>query len=75
MRKLLSLITAVVLFVVIASATSPKVDAVVRVHGYTRSNGTYVQPYYRTNPNSYKYDNYSYHGNYNPYSGKYGTRY
>lgn len=45
-----------------------------RVGGYYRSSGNYVQPYYRTNPNSYKYDNYSTYGNYNPYSSKYGTR-
>jgi len=29
-----------------------------RVSGYYRSNGTYVQPYYRSNPDGYKYNNY-----------------
>jgi hypothetical protein len=42
--------------------------------GYTRQNGTYVQPYYQTNPNSTQYDNYSTRGNYNPHNGSYGTR-
>lgn len=28
------------------------------VHGYTRSNGTYVQGYYRSTPNSTRADNY-----------------
>lgn len=48
------------------------VEARVSVRGYTRSNGTYVQPYSRTSPNSYKFDNYSSRGNYNPYTGKKG---
>ena len=30
------------------------------VSGYYRSNGTYVNGYYRTRANAYKYDNYSY---------------
>lgn len=43
------------------------------VRGYTKSNGTYVQPHYRTSPNSTRSDNYSSQGNYNPYSGQVGT--
>ena len=49
-------------------------QSVVYVHGYTRSNGTYVQGYYRTAPNSTTLDNYSTKGNYNPYTGSYGTK-
>lgn len=41
---------------------------------YKPSTGTYVSPSYRTSPNNYKYDNYSTKGNYNPYSGKTGTK-
>lgn len=44
------------------------------VNGYYRSNGTYVSGHYRTCPNNSIYDNYSYSGNYNPYTGQYGTR-
>ena len=44
------------------------------VHGYTRSNGTYVQGHYRSSPNQSYSDNYSIRGNYNPYTGKTGTR-
>ena len=29
------------------------------VNGYTRQNGTYVNPYVRSNPNSTTFDNYS----------------
>lgn len=43
------------------------------VNGYYRKNGTYVQPHYRSAPNSTKLDNYSTYGNTNPYTGKQGT--
>src|SRR6266403_6272983 len=43
------------------------------VHGYTRSNGTYVGPYYRSSPNGTVTDNFSYRGNVNPYTGAVGT--
>ena len=46
----------------------------VHVSGYERANGTYVQPYERTSPNSTRSDNYSTKGNVNPYTGKAGTR-
>ena len=53
-----------------------QVDAATRVRGYTTKRGTYVAPYYRSNSNSRKSDNYSSRGNYNPYTGKKGyTRY
>jgi hypothetical protein len=41
--------------------------------GYTRSNGTYVQPHYQSAPNGNQYDNYSSKGNVNPYTGQAGT--
>lgn len=55
----------------IGLACAAQADTYVR--GYTRSNGTYVQPHYQTAPNSTKLDNYSTRGNYNPYTGKAGT--
>lgn len=42
------------------------------VNGYYRKDGTYVQPHYRTDSNSVKYDNYSSQGNSNPYNGNQG---
>ena len=42
------------------------------VRGYTRSDGSYVQPHYRTERNSTQYDNYSTEGNTNPYNGRQG---
>ena len=44
------------------------------VRGYTRSDGTYVAPHYRSSPNSTTTDNYSVRPNVNPYTGQAGTR-
>lgn len=46
----------------------------VRVNGYYKSNGTYVQPHYRTAPNHTPRDNWSTAPNVNPYTGKQGTK-
>jgi hypothetical protein len=43
------------------------------VHGYVRPNGTEVQPYHRTAPDSTLLNNYSTRGNVNPYTGAPGT--
>jgi len=45
----------------------------VKVSGYTRNNGTHVQPYYRSTPDGNPYNNYSFPGNVNPYTGKVAT--
>jgi hypothetical protein len=44
----------------------------IKVSGYYRNNGTYVQPYFRTAPNTTNRDNFSTKGNTNPYTGKPG---
>lgn len=44
------------------------------VSGYTRSNGTYVEPYVRTQRNSTNHDNFSTSGNMNIYTGTSGSR-
>lgn len=43
------------------------------VKGYTRRDGTYVAPHYRSSPNRSTLDNYSTRGNINPFTGKVGT--
>jgi len=43
------------------------------VNGYYKSNGTYVQPHYRSDPDSSVSNNWSTKGNVNPYTGKAGT--
>jgi len=44
------------------------------VQPHVNSNGTFTQGHYQTNPNHTQLDNYSTRGNYNPYTGQYGTR-
>lgn len=44
------------------------------VHGYARSDGTYVQPHYRSSPDGQQWNNYSTKGNVNPYTGQAGTQ-
>ena len=45
----------------------------VHVSGYYRENGTYVQGYWRSSPDSDPTNNFSYPGNVNPYTGKVAT--
>lgn len=45
------------------------------VSGYTKRDGTYVEPYRATNPNYTGRDNYSTSGNENPWTGKQGHSY
>ncbi len=44
------------------------------VSGYTKKNGTVVQPHYRSAPDGTKANNWSTKGNVNPYTGKAGTK-
>lgn len=53
---------------------SLSVLADVSVRGYQRSDGTYVQPSHRSDPNGNVNDNWSTKGNTNPYTGKEGTK-
>ena len=46
----------------------------VYVQGYTRKDGTHVEGYYRSAPNSTTSDNFSTYGNINPYTGELGTK-
>lgn len=45
-----------------------------RVRGYTTRSGHHVNSYHRTTRDSTQRNNYSTRGNYNPYTGKTGTR-
>ena len=56
---------------IVGAATAPSVEAYVSVKGYYRSNGTYVSPYVRSNPNALRYDNYSYKGSGSLYNSSY----
>ena len=49
-------------------------SAPVHVSGYTKRDGTYVQPHYQTAPDSTKVNNWSSKPNVNPYTGQEGTK-
>ena len=70
MKRSLTILLAVAI-VFLATMTA---DADVHVRGYFRSNGTYVQPHYRSNPDGNFYNNWSTSPNVNPYTGSVGTR-
>lgn len=44
------------------------------VQGYTKSDGTYVAPHYRSNADGQQWNNYGTQGNVNPYTGQQGTQ-
>ncbi len=78
MRTLRNIVIGLVSIFVIALplvfATPDRASASVYVRGYYSSRGTYVAPHYRSNPDSSRYNNWSMRGNYNPYTGRIGTR-
>ncbi|WP_288402344.1 hypothetical protein [uncultured Acinetobacter sp.] len=67
-------IKAVSFFMLVNVFYSSCIYAGVSVRGYYRSNGTYVSPHMRSNPDGNFYNNWSTIGNINPYTGKEGTK-
>jgi opacity protein-like surface antigen len=65
---------AIVLLAIAAALTATAAFADEYVNGYMRQDGTYVQPHFKTSPNSTKIDNYSSQGNTNPYTGERGSQ-
>lgn len=70
----MKLVSLLIVFASVFVLISGAAFADVYVNGYYRSNGTYVQPHYRSDPDGYKWNNWSSRGNVNPYTGKVGTR-
>jgi len=48
----------VILLAIIGIMIATYTDASVYVNGYQKSNGTYVQPHWRSNPDGVKWNNY-----------------
>ena len=67
MKYVLCALFLSLLFVQGAPAQSVSVD------GYTRRDGTYVQPYHRSAPDNHYNNNWSTSPNVNPYNGRQGT--
>lgn len=61
-------------FVAASALIATSAAAQVGVSGHYRSNGTYVAPHVRTNPNNTVNDNWTTRPNVNPYTGQAGTR-
>ena len=71
MRLIGSLIGMVCILTIL---TGPVFAGDVYVRGHYRSNGTYVQPHYRSAPDGKVFNNWSTKPNINPYTGKMGTQ-
>ena len=56
----------------VAIAGAAGADSFVRP--YIRSDGSYVAPHMKTEPNAWRFDNYSSQGNVNPYTGQRGYK-
>jgi uncharacterized protein YxeA len=73
MKRLIVLLLSV--FIILSvSLSETHAKSSTRVRGYTKKSGTYVAPHRRTNPDKTKFNNYSTKGNFNPYTGKKGTK-
>ncbi len=68
------LLMSIFTVVTIVLVTTSVANADVRVRGYYRRNGTYVQPHYRSNPDGNPYNNWSTYPNINPHTGARGTK-
>src|SRR6266481_9066156 len=62
-------LVAIAIFMILFAIGLQGLSAQVRVRGYYRKDGTYVQPHTRTSPDGNPYNNYSFPGNYNPNTG------
>lgn len=62
------------IILVVANLSISSASAAKKVGGYMKKNGTYVQSYYKSDSDSYKFNNYSTKGNSNPYTGKKGYK-
>lgn len=72
MKKIVTGLTLAFLILVSSGTAEAKTISVKSY--YKPSTRSYVMPSYRTSPNKTKLDNYSTKGNYNPYTGKTGTK-
>ena len=70
MKKLIKLLVVGITLLFAGAAFAEDVF----VNGYLRSDGTHVNSYHRTSPDSDPWNNYSTKGNYNPYTGQQGHR-
>jgi hypothetical protein len=63
----------ILLTAVLVSFAVPATANDTYVRGYTRNDGTYVQPHHRSGPDKSYNNNWSVQGNTNPYTGERGS--
>ena len=64
---------AILALVLLGSAITANAQGYHYTRGYYRSNGTYVQPHWQTNPDRNIYNNWNTYPNINPFTGCQGT--
>ncbi len=64
----------IILCIIVLFAATSTISAQNYTNGYTKKNGTYVMPHYKTSRNNTNLDNYSTTPNTNVYTGKRGSR-
>ena len=57
MKKIVAMLVAATVSAGVMASTA---SADVFVNGYLKGNGTYVQPHFRSSPDAYLYNNYSF---------------
>lgn len=62
------------LIVLLFTSTAAYAVSTHQVKGHTKKDGTYVQPYKKTNPDQIRRNNYNSEGNFNPSTGKSGKQ-
>jgi hypothetical protein len=67
-------LTVILLIAIMSLSFMSSASARVYVHGYTKKNGTYVAPHYRSDPDHSFNNNWSTKGNTNPTNGKKGSK-
>jgi len=60
--KIKKTLAALAILTTSIAAFNSSANALVNVNGYFKSNGTYVMPHVRTNPDGNPYNNFSYRG-------------
>ena len=76
MNKIKKIIIGATAFLVVVTPLlflAPDAEAITSVKGYIKKNGSYVAPYFRSNKDNSKLNNFSTKGNVNIFTGKKGS--
>lgn len=68
------IIYSIIIAFIVSIAPFSYSNAATHVDGYSKKNGSYVEPHYRSDRNDTKSDNWSTKGNTNPFTGEKGDK-